>query len=319
MNLEIWVPLTIINVSRYYVSSYGRIKNIKTGRILKGHTNPDGYIKIRVINDDGIRISTYIHRLVAMGFDGDHSDKNMSVDHIDRDRSNNKHRNLRWISFSDQSKNRKTSTRIGRPIYQLDMLNNIVHKWNNATEAAKKLGIYKQNISFSCINYDNNSTYKGYKWRFADIDPYDREIFKIAPFPELQLFECSNFGRIRYSNSRISTGYKRNGYYSIKIKSIDNKYMDKQVHRLIAATFLGKNIELEVNHIDGNKINNKINNLEYTSRSDNMIHAANNGLIKFYTRKVNQLSLTGVFIKEYNSITNASKETVINRSSIVDV
>lgn len=53
------------------------------------------------------------------------------------------------------------------------------------------------------------------------------------------------------------------------------------VHRLVASAFLGpcpKN--KEVNHKDGNKLNNKLENLEYASHSDNMKHAIRSGLYK---------------------------------------
>ena len=51
------------------------------------------------------------------------------------------------------------------------------------------------------------------------------------------------------------------------------------IHRLISLTFLG-NSELSVNHIDGNKLNNSIKNLEYCTMSDNIKHAFKTGLKK---------------------------------------
>lgn len=50
------------------------------------------------------------------------------------------------------------------------------------------------------------------------------------------------------------------------------------LHRLIMETFIGKS-GLEVNHIDGNKKNNDIHNLEYVNRSQNVKHAYDNGLV----------------------------------------
>jgi len=55
------------------------------------------------------------------------------------------------------------------------------------------------------------------------------------------------------------------------------------IHRLIALCFIGES-SLEVNHKNGNKLDNRLSNLEYVSRLDNMRHAKDTGLIKdFYS------------------------------------
>lgn len=70
-------------------------------------------------------------------------------------------------------------------------------------------------------------------------------------------------------------GYPRVGlYFNKKIKSF-------YVHRLIANNFLNnKDNKPQVNHIDGNKQNNKISNLEWVTSSENRIHAFKIGLQK---------------------------------------
>lgn len=60
-----------------------------------------------------------------------------------------------------------------------------------------------------------------------------------------------------------------------------NKYVDKKIHRLVAITFIGVCPDkYEVNHKDGNKLNNSLENLEYLSHYDNMQHAFKNNLAK---------------------------------------
>lgn len=91
----------------------------------------------------------------------------------------------------------------------------------------------------------------------------------------------------------FSRNYKRTGRFKIlkPAKSIDGylktmllgddgKYHTTTVHKLVACAFIGEKTKgFEVNHKDGNKTNNKPDNLEYVSRSENIKHAYDNGLI----------------------------------------
>lgn len=58
------------------------------------------------------------------------------------------------------------------------------------------------------------------------------------------------------------------------------------VHRLVANLYLQNKYNLpDVNHIDGNKLNNNFSNLEWTTKSDNSKHAFDNGLLKGFVEK----------------------------------
>lgn len=83
-------------------------------------------------------------------------------------------------------------------------------------------------------------------------------------------YEVSNYGNIR--NKRTGTVRKltdRRGYKKLRI---NNK--DVSIHRLVADTFFdGDHDGLQVNHIDGNKSNNQLGNLEWVTSSENVKHA----------------------------------------------
>jgi hypothetical protein len=76
---------------------------------------------------------------------------------------------------------------------------------------------------------------------------------------------------------QYKTGHK--GYVKVRINR-----KDQFVHRLVAIAYL-ENLENKetVNHIDGNKENNHVNNLEWCTRSENLQHAYDTGLHKPYT------------------------------------
>lgn len=107
------------------------------------------------------------------------------------------------------------------------------------------------------------------------------------------IYEVSNYGRIRTHKDR--TIYTVQGKRRLKQKYLksdkrhpnyekvtlhkEGKRFDFYVHRLVAAAFLKPVDGLDqINHLDGNKRNNHISNLEWSNNSLNAIHAFDNGL-----------------------------------------
>lgn len=97
------------------------------------------------------------------------------------------------------------------------------------------------------------------------------------------LYQVSNLGRVqRIAPSRLAktlpyvmkTAVAKNGYEIIRLHK-DGKYINKYVHRLVAECFLDKRDGCEeVNHIDGEKLHNTYDNLEWSNRSLNNMHKA---------------------------------------------
>lgn len=167
-------------------------------------------------------------------------------------------------------------------------------------------------------------------------------------------YEVSTDGEIRNKkNGKMRKPVKmNNGYLGIELtRNEDGKCVRKMflLHRIVAMTFL-ENPEgyREVNHIDEDKYNNKVENLEWCSRSHNMNHGHVGGKIsrklsgmkrseetrqkmrdswknrkpkqkttpKKYKKPVLQYDLDGNFIKEYPSVYRAGLETGVNSSNI---
>ena len=135
-----------------------------------------------------------------------------------------------------------------------------------------------------------------------------KEIWRDVPGYE-GYYQASNLGRIKSVerivkhncggpkklNERILKGYvNRYGYIRV---DLSKEGINKQfsAHRIVALTFLGDS-DLVVNHIDGVKTNNNIDNLEYVTHQENTKHAVRIGLIK-NNSKINEKNI----IKDYKN------------------
>lgn len=155
-------------------------------------------------------------------------------------------------------------------------------------------------------------------------------------------YQISNFGRIK-SLTRIldkkgigkgsglvsrkgllkKTSISNNGYERTNLWK-DGKSKMFSIHRLVALHFIPNLLSLlEVNHIDGNKLNNHYSNLEWCTQSENAKHAFKLGLKvqkKGYknkqSRKVGKYDLNNKLIEEYGSLGEASRITKIHVNKI---
>lgn len=116
-------------------------------------------------------------------------------------------------------------------------------------------------------------------------------------------------------------------YYTVSLsKNCEKKTF--AVHRLVAEAFLEKpvtNEPLEVNHKDGNKLNNNVSNLEWVTQRENLLHAMKlNGhhLFGKAPRKVKCIDpLTNEVVTVYSSVSEAARNVTSNyaRTSITQV
>ena len=88
----------------YSFSSFGNVKNNKTGRILQPGDNGLGYLYV-ILHTNTIKKQMKVHRLVASAFLPNDINK-LCVDHIDHCKSNNNVSNLRWASHQENSRNK---------------------------------------------------------------------------------------------------------------------------------------------------------------------------------------------------------------------
>lgn len=90
--------------------------------------------------------------------------------------------------------------------------------------------------------------------------------------PDADGYFVSNLGRVKTKRT-ITKGYKTKSYLRVGIKYNSGKVFDKKVHRLVAEAFIpNPNNLATVNHKDFNCHNNNVDNLEWMSAKDNILH-----------------------------------------------
>lgn len=122
------------------------------------------------------------------------------------------------------------------------------------------------------------------------------------------LYTISNTGKIKNKNNKlIKTKIGINGYEQVCLHN-NSKVKYFLVHRLVALHFIKNNNECksQVNHIDGNKLNNVVTNLEWVTPLYNTRHSIINGLTN-NNKKIAQISRdNGKILRTFNSIKEAA-------------
>lgn len=141
-------------------------------------------------------------------------------------------------------------------------------------------------------------------------------------------YEVSNDGLVRNAKTGklLKFSYTYNGYQKAELyKRVKGKLLKKayMVHRLVATAFI-ENTENkpQVNHIDGCKTNNCVNNLEWCTQSENLAHSVRIGLrdmsccTDVTKKKVAQYDDNGTLLKLWDSMSDAGRSLKIPVSNI---
>ena len=155
----------------------------------------------------------------------------------------------------------------------------------------------------------------------------------IPDFPEYKINEKGEvFSRYKFKTSTITNDWrpvkhvldKKIGYFLVTLVNAKTKVRKNQfIHRLLAQAFIPNSLNKpHVNHIDGNKQNNCMSNLEWNTCKENAQHAVNLGLTTFThsEKEVSQIDLvTGCVLRDFKSLQEAETITGVARQNISKV
>lgn len=313
---EYYLPISIPEYnSKYSISNLGNVMSIKRGIIMKTCLR-NGYISI-CLSDNANKKNHLIHRLVAITFI-ENPNNYQIVNHIDGNKLNNVVSNLEWTTYQNNSLHSihiLNNVKPTVPVIQLTIDGTIVNIFNSIKEAESKTGISSKHIPSVCTG--SKTSAGGFVWKHVIDQKESMPIGKeLNGYPGYiitsngKVYSCK-------SNRYLSLKTHESGYISVTLSNGVKK--DFYVHVLVATLYLtiieGKDI---VNHKDRDKSNNKVENLEWVTASQNSIHAISNG-VNVYTKSVIQYDKFWNEIKQYSSVKDASINTSVDSSSIVRV
>ena len=274
-------------ITTHHANKKGEVYNIKTGKLIKGCLRPKySYIRDK-FNDKSYERHRFVleclYKIII-------SDK-YQVDHKDRDPSNNNYSNLQILTHLEHG-NKTSNDNPDRGTKNTTTSSKVVIRIKiNDDGSEGEIKIYKSldktkednKIDASSITKSINTRkpFRGYLYRFEDEDTSDieGEIWKDIPIPPdkkaVLKLQISHKGRLKIKNKKkeyITNGRQDNeGYYLTDYG---------RMHSLVATAFLGEAPEgmTSVNHIDKNRGNNRIENLEWSNSQLQAEHAHNIGV-----------------------------------------
>lgn len=276
LGIEIWKPIT--NSPNYEISNMGRLRRSDRWWIRIIGYPKDGYLFYRSPD-----LNCKIHRMVGITFIPNFENKPI-IDHIDRNKHNNRLDNLRWVTHKENCANSTKPTyevkrlvscravfRLDKDTYEpIEYYETIrdAALWifnSGATTITEFNGGNNLKTKISAVAQGRRKSAYGFVWQYAT-DNIEGEIWKDVPSEHINGimgYKVSSHARIMNHKGRIGNGSisHHSGRASFSISQVIDgitKSIFIARHRLVALVFVSNDDpenKIEVDHVDGDKTN----------------------------------------------------------------
>jgi hypothetical protein len=301
----------------YQISSFGRVKSMykNSNKILKQSLRSE-YLGIQLNkNNKGKTFS--VHRLVAISFIRNNDDTKI-VNHIDGNKINNHILNLEWISCKENRMHAEINKLFIPKCIKVTQYSKdkktLIKIFNSVKEAMELTKISDSKICMVCKGKRNHAG--GYFWKYTDFDYENIENPDGKEIEEYPNYIVTKDGKI-YSKShkKYISSRDNSGYQYVTLYNNSGKGKDFSIHYLVATLYIPNlnNFPI-VNHKNHNRSDNIVENLEWVTYNENMIHfGKKNG------KSVIKLDKNDNILQIYDTIKDASIKNNITSTNITNV
>ena len=306
---------------KYEASIYGEIRNFTTKIELKKQPS-GGYYTVGLMNEYD-QIPCRVNRLIALTFIPNPNNLPV-VDHINNDKLNDDVTNLRWVTYAQNVQAYNENYKKNRKVLQYEFKGDLIKTWDSIHAVIKENPTFVSNYIYSRVSEDK--TAYGFTWIFdppivkIDVDPNE----KFKTIPDINGYDLSSFEISKKGNVKTKKGTKvlamrpdKFGYVVVDLWCC-NKSVKFKIHRLLAYTYLKNDDPINkttVDHIDKNRQNYDLSNLEWVSSHENCVRAKGvmikmldkdtNEVLKIFRCATDALRYLGIKLKGNSSITRA--------------